>query len=58
MSGVFNLGTIFELVDDGFDQGSFMQQVLVCAGQLLLFHVGLDIRRLMDSGIDWCFFLY
>ena len=40
MSGMFNRGDIFELVDDGFDQRSFMQQALVCAGQGVLFHVG------------------
>ena len=40
MSGVFNLDPIFELVDDGFNQGSFMQQALVCAGQGWMFHVG------------------
>ena len=61
MSGVFNLVDIFKLVDDGFNQGSFMQQALVCAGQMLLFHVGSGLGnqlegalcvQLVDDGFD------
>ena len=40
VSGVFNLGDIFKLTDDGLGPGSFMQEVLVGAGPGLLFHVG------------------
>ena len=51
VSGVLNLGDIFELVDDGFDQGSFMQQVLVCDGQGLLFHVGSELGNQPEGAL-------
>ena len=34
MSGVFNLGDVFELIDDGFDKRSFAQQALVRVSRL------------------------
>ena len=40
MSGVFNLGDIFELIDDGFDKRSFAQQEFVGHRQELIFHIG------------------
>ena len=39
MSGVFNLGDIFELIDDGFDQGSFAQQEFIRHRQELIFYI-------------------
>ena len=40
MSGVLDLSDVFELIDDGFDQGSFTQQDFVGHRQELIFHVG------------------
>ena len=40
VSGVFTLGDILELINDGFDNRSFAPQELVRDGHQLIFHVG------------------
>ena len=40
MSCVFNLGDVFELIEDRFDNGSFTQQAFVGDRPALIFHVG------------------
>ena len=48
MSGVFNLGDVFELIDNGFDQGSFAQQEFVGHRQELIFHVGSQLGNQLE----------
>ena len=51
MSGVFNLGAIFELIDDGFNQRSFVQQDFVGPWQELIFHVGTQLGNQLKGAL-------
>ena len=56
MSCVFNLGDMFELINDGFDESSFPQQALVGLRQGLLFHVGSVLSNQLEvASLDQVF---
>ncbi len=56
MPCVFNLGDIFELIDDGFDPGSLEQQAFVGHRQELIFHVGSELGNQLE--VEECFQLF
>lgn len=43
MTGMFNLRDILELVDDGFNDGTFTQQQFVAQQHQLVLHVGFEL---------------
>ena len=51
MLGVFNLRSIFALIDNGFDPGSFAPQEFIRNRQELIFHVGSELGN--PRPVEW-----
>ncbi len=49
VTGMLDLGNVFQLVNNGFDDGAFPQQQAVCQGHQAIFHIALEFGKYLGA---------